>query len=144
MTQVRNADCSIVFRYRTKLYVDDEPWRIRDGPAADPPQWKRTTAGGSRQQSPSRSAPQPLRASGNALWLIGIFRSSYDNVLKWMPTNVTYDKSTFLQVKAWCRQATRHSLNQCWSRSATPWCHRPQWVKFVYRTSAYFMTEGYL
>ena len=34
-----------------------EPRRIRDGPAANPPWWKRTTASGSRQRSPSRVRP---------------------------------------------------------------------------------------
>ena len=39
-TQVHNADCSIVYTYQLKVYVDDEPRRIRDGPAADPPKWQ--------------------------------------------------------------------------------------------------------
>ena len=40
------------------------------------------------------------------------------------------DKSTLVQVMAWCRQATRHCLNQCWPRSLSPYgVTRPQWVK---------------
>ena len=31
---------------------------------------------------------------------------------------------------AWCRQATNHYLNQCWSRSRSPYgINRPQWSK---------------
>ena len=40
------------------------------------------------------------------------------------------DKSTLVQVMAWCREATSHYLNLCWPISPTP-CDvtRPQWVK---------------
>ena len=61
--------------------------------------------------------------------LISIFKSSYDNVLRWMPHDLTDDKSTLVQVMAWCRQATSHYLTQCWPRSPTPYgVTRPQWV----------------
>ena len=44
--------------------------------------------------------------------------------------SVTYDKSTLVQVMAWCRQATSHYLSQCWPRSLSPYgVTRPQWVK---------------
>ena len=47
-----------------------------------------------------------------------------------MPQDLTDDKSTLVQVMAWCRQATSHYLNQCWPRSPTPYgVTRPQWVK---------------
>ena len=46
--------------------------------------------------------------------LIGIFTSSKDNVLRWMPRDLTDYKSTLVQVMAWCCQATRHYLSQCW------------------------------
>ena len=36
--------------------------------------------------------------------------------LKWMPQDLTDDKSTLVQVMAWCRQATSHYLSQCWPR----------------------------
>ena len=36
---------------------------------------------------------------------------------KWMPHNPTNEKSTLVQATAWCRQATRPYLGQCWSRS---------------------------
>ena len=64
--------------------------------------------------------------------LIGIFKSSYNNILKWMPQDLTDDKSTLVQVMAWCRQATSHYLSQCWPRSLSPYgVTRPQWVNGV-------------
>ena len=45
--------------------------------------------------------------------LIGLFRS-YDNALRWMPYDLTDDKSTLVQVMAWCRQVASHCLNHCW------------------------------
>ena len=49
-------------------------------------------------------------------------------ITAWLVTN---DKSTLVQVMAWCRQATSHYLNQCWPRSPMP-CGvtRPQWVNW--------------
>ena len=65
----------------------------------------------------------------NLALLIDIFKSSYANVLRWMPQNLTDDKSTLVQVMAWCRQAASHYLNQCWPRYSTPYgVTRPQWV----------------
>ena len=47
-----------------------------------------------------------------------------------MPQDLTDDKSTLVQVMAWCRQATSHYLNQRWPRSLTSYgVTRPQWVK---------------
>ena len=45
------------------------------------------------------------------------------------------DKSTLVQVMAWCRQATSHYLSQCWPRSMLP-CGitRPQWVHVYLNT----------
>ena len=60
----------------------------------------------------------------NRVLLIGIFRSSYDNALRWMPQDLTDDQATLVQVMAWCRQATSHYLSQCWPT-------RPQWVKWI-------------
>ena len=54
---------------------------------------------------------------------------SYEIALRWMPLNLTDDKSTLVQVMAWCRQATSHYLSQCWPRSMSPYgVTRPQWV----------------
>ena len=61
--------------------------------------------------------------------LIGIFTLSNGNALRWMPWDLTDDKSTLVQVMAWCRQATSHYLNQCWPSSMSPYgITRPQWV----------------
>ena len=39
---------------------------------------------------------------------------SYGIALRWMPLDLTDDKSTLVQVMAWCRQATSHYLSQWW------------------------------
>ena len=41
--------------------------------------------------------------------------------LRWMPYNLTNEKSTLIQVMAWCHQATSHYLNQCGPRSLMPY-----------------------
>ena len=49
---------------------------------------------------------------------------------RWIPLNLTDDKSILVQVMVWCRQATSHYLSQCWPRSLSPYgVTRPQWVK---------------
>ena len=46
-----------------------------------------------------------------------------------MSLDLADDKSTLVQVMAWCRQATSHYLSQCWPRSLTPYgVTRSQWV----------------
>ena len=41
---------------------------------------------------------------------------SYEIALRWMPLDLTDEKSTLIQVMAWCPQATSHYLSQCWPR----------------------------
>ena len=53
--------------------------------------------------------------------LIGIFTYSHDNPLRWMPRDLTDDKSTLVEVMAWCHQATSHYPNQCWRSSMLPY-----------------------
>ena len=54
---------------------------------------------------------------------------SNEIALRWMPLDLTDDKSTLVQVMAWCRQATSHYLSQCWPRSMSPNdVTRPQWA----------------
>ena len=49
--------------------------------------------------------------------------------LRWMPQDLTSDKSTLVQVMAWCRQATSHYLSLCWPRFMSPYgLTRLQWV----------------
>ena len=48
-----------------------------------------------------------------------------------MSLDLTDDKSTLVQVMAWCRQATSHYLSQCWPRSLWPYgVTKPQWVNW--------------
>ena len=67
----------------------------------------------------------------NIALLFGILKSSYANIFRWMPQDLTDDKSTLVQVMAWCRRATSHYLNRCWPRSPTLYYDvtMPQWVK---------------
>ena len=54
---------------------------------------------------------------------------SYEIALRWLPLNFNDEKSTLVQVMAWCRQATSHYLTQCWPRFLSPYgVTRPQWV----------------
>ena len=80
--------------------------------------------------APGRPGCHVKTAIFNLLLLIGIFTSSNDYALRWMPWDLTNDKSTLVQVMAWCSQATSHYLSQCWPRSMSPYgVTRPQWVK---------------
>ena len=57
---------------------------------------------------------------------------SFELALRWMSLDLTDDKSTLVQVMAWCRQATSHYLSQCWPRSLTLYdVTRPQWVNCI-------------
>ena len=54
---------------------------------------------------------------------------SYEIALIWMSLNLTDDQSTFVQVMAWCCQATSHYPSQCWPKCLSPYgVTRPQWV----------------
>ena len=66
-----------------------------------------------------------------SLALLEIFNSSFDNTLRWLPWILPDDKSTLVQVVAWCPQATSHYLSQCWLRSLSPHgVTRLQWVEY--------------
>ena len=80
--------------------------------------------------APGRSECDFKNAIFNLVLLAGIFRFSHDNALWWMPQYLTDDKSTLVQVMAWCRQATSHYLSQCWLSRLSPYgVARPQGVK---------------
>ena len=68
-----------------------------------------------------RSECDSKNVSFNLVLLIGVFRSSHHNALRWMPQDLIDDKSALVQVMAWCRQATSHYLSQCWPRSQSPY-----------------------
>ena len=56
-----------------------------------------------------------------------------ETALIWMSLDHTYDKSTLVQVIAWCRQATIHCPSQCWPRSLAPYgIARPQRVNPIW------------
>ena len=55
---------------------------------------------------------------------------SSEIALRWMSLDFTGDKSTLVQVMAWCHRTTNHYLSQCWPRSVSPFVVTgPQWVK---------------
>ena len=41
----------------------------------------------------------------------------YETALRWMPQNLSDEKSILVQVMAWCCQELSHYLSQCWPRS---------------------------
>ena len=82
--------------------------------------------------TPGRPGCHFKSAIFNLVLLNGFSRSSNDNAPRWMPWDLTDDKSTLVQVMAWCRQATSHYLNQCWPSSMSPYgVTRPQWVNGI-------------
>ena len=86
--------------------------------------------------APGRSECDSKNVIFNLVLLIDIFRSSHHNALRRMPQDLTGDKSTLIQVMAWCRQATSHYLSQCWLSSLSPYgVARPQWVKLSQRNA---------
>ena len=48
-------------------------------------------------------------------------RTHWRVALRWMPQDLTDDKSTYVQVMGWCRQATSHYPSQSWPRSMLPY-----------------------
>ena len=81
--------------------------------------------------APGRSECHYKNVIFNLVLVTGIFRSSHDNALRWMPQDLT-DKSTLVQVMAWCRQATSHYMSQWWPWSMSPYgITRPQWVDLI-------------
>ena len=57
---------------------------------------------------------------------------SSEIALKLTSWDLSDDKSTLVQLMAWCHQATSHYLNQCWPKSLPPYgVTRPQWVNGI-------------
>ena len=91
--------------------------------------------------APGRSECDSKNVIFNLVLLIGIFRSSHDNALRWMPQDLADDQSTLVRVISWCRQATSHDLNQCWPTSLLPYgVTRPQWANEIVHF-LYFMDD---
>ena len=60
---------------------------------------------------------------------IDTLSNSCETALRSMPQNPSDDKSTLVQVMAWCRQAASHYLSQCCPKSLSPYgVTRLQWV----------------
>ena len=86
------------------------------------------TSSGSMMVSGNLNSLTPGRFKVNFRWVIfklilvvngwGI---SCETALIWVSLDHTYDKSTLVQVMAWCRQATSYYLSQCWPRSLSPY-----------------------
>ena len=86
--------------------------------------------------APVRSECDSKNVTFNPVLLIGIFRSTHDNALRWMPQDLTDDKSALVQVMAWWRQTTSHYLSQWWLNSLSSYgiarsqrVTRPVWWK---------------
>ena len=63
--------------------------------------------------------------------LIDAWGTSSEIAFRWMSLDLTDDKSTSVQVMAWCLQAPSHYLSQCWPTSMLPYgINGPQWVKW--------------
>ena len=70
---------------------------------------------------------------------IDTLSNSCETALRSMPQNTSDDKSTLVQVMAWCRQAASHYLSQCCPRSLSPYgVTRPQWVKHCAKIMSLF------
>ena len=62
------------------------------------------------------------------LWNAG-WGTPCEIAFRWMSLDLSEDKSTLVQVMAWCHQVTSHYLSQCWPRFMLPYgVTRPQWV----------------
>ena len=76
--------------------------------------------------------------------LIGIFRFSYDNALRWMQQELTGDKSTLVQVMAWCCQCLSGSKplpEPVLAQFSVPnGATRPQWQKTDRVTTTHYGT----
>ena len=89
--------------------------------------------------APGRSGCDFKNVIFNLLLLIGLFKFSWGNALRWMPEKL--NKSTLAQVMACCLTAQSHHLSQGWLSSLSP-CGvtRPQWVKNLFCVEKLFKT----
>ena len=97
---------------------------------SSPMLWHLCEANCSLTHRPLGNLNEIFRCNFQAILVIDGWGISCEITLRWMSLNLTDDKSTLVQVMAWCRQATSHYLSQCWPRSLSPYdVIRPQWVK---------------
>ena len=75
---------------------------------------------------------------------INILGSHCEIALRWMRQDLTNDKSTLVQVMAWCCQAPSHYLSQCWPRSISPYgVTKPQRVNVSLTAQHYFSSMNF-
>ena len=77
----------------------------------------------------------------NQILVIDGWGISCEIPLIWMTLDFTDDKSTLVQVMAWCRQATSHYLSQCWPRSLSPYGVTTQWVNHICQVISMALVE---
>ena len=66
------------------------------------------------------------------IWVTAGWHISCEIALRWMSLDLTGDKSTLVQVLAWCHQATGHYLSKWWPGILLPYdVTKPPWVKTV-------------
>ena len=86
--------------------------------------------------TPGRLEWNLIQAIFNLILVNGGRGIKCETALRCMSLDLTEDKSTVVQVMAWCRQATSHYLSQCWPRSLPPYgVTRPQWCNTLATTS---------
>ena len=113
MMRIRNFYC---FVYRQHIWL--RKWEVIVGDMID-----HVGIYGSR-------VAEGLSAFNVGLVRIGTMSTSCAIGFRWVPQNPIDNKSTLVQVMAWCRQATSHYMSLCWPRFISPYgVTRPQWVK---------------
>ena len=109
---------------------------------------KRTRVHGSRLVSFNSLAPGGFENIFQNVFFkliswIDTLSNSCETALRSMPQNPSDDKSTLVQVMAWCRQAASHYLSQCCPRSLSPYgVTRPQWVN-AHLASMFYEIQGW-
>ena len=71
-------------------------------------------------------------------WVLHLILRVVIYLFRWMTENLTNEKSTLIQVMAWCSKATSHYLNQWWPRLISPYRTTwPQWVSILNKMASY-------
>ena len=80
--------------------------------------------------------------------VIGGLSISCEIALRWMSLDITEDKSTLVQVMAWCRRATSHYLSKCWPRSVSSYVDKkhclPQNFLFIMNQASFYELAFFL
>ena len=126
--------CSCVFSamYDVWVWWWTEPVFWVCGSPWGPGHWVHHRNGGCSCNSLTHWPLGDLKEIFKLILMIHGWGISSEIVLTWTAQDITDDKSTLVQVMAWCHQATSHYLIQCWPSYLSP-CGvtRPQWVKVL-------------